>query len=160
MHCHELGEWKNPTALVIAANIRRRHLSATEIARAVAKLVVAQPEKSDRQIAKNAGVSHKTVARARRKAEATGQCPQLEKRVGAAGKARKRPRKAAGDDGESREEACPTRVMVGKRKATPEEEDQIFGALALMRNPIASAWEKASAEQRLGFVEAFWSDLS
>jgi len=47
------------------------------------------PEKSDRAIAKELGVDHKTVAKARREAESTGEVSPVEKRVGADGKERK-----------------------------------------------------------------------
>jgi hypothetical protein len=57
----------------------------------LAKLVAAQPEKSDRQLAKQAGVSHPTIAKARRAAEATGKALPVDKRVGADGKPRKQP---------------------------------------------------------------------
>src|SRR5262245_21985724 len=76
---------------VISANIHRRHLSAEDKRKAIAKLVAAQPEKSDRELAKQAGVSHPTIAKVRRAAEATGKALPVEKRVGGDGRARKRP---------------------------------------------------------------------
>jgi len=78
-------------AYVISKNIRRRHLTPEQKRELLAKLVAAQPEKSDRQLAKQAGVDHKTIAKARRKAEATGEASPVEKRVGADGKARQQP---------------------------------------------------------------------
>jgi predicted RNase H-like nuclease (RuvC/YqgF family) len=59
----------------------------------IAKLVKAQPEKSNRQIAKQAKVDDKTVGAVRRELESTAEIPQLEKTVGADGKARKQPAK-------------------------------------------------------------------
>jgi len=81
----------DPYEYAISANIRRRHLSAEQQAEMLAKLVAAQPEKSDRELAKQAGVSHPTIAKARRAAEATGKALPVEKRVGADGRARARP---------------------------------------------------------------------
>jgi hypothetical protein len=83
----------DPVAFVIAANIRRRHLKPEDKIKILAQLVAAHPEKSDRKLAKEAGVSHPTIAKARRKAEATGKALPVAKRVGADGKARKQPAK-------------------------------------------------------------------
>jgi hypothetical protein len=43
-------------------------------------LIKAQPEKSDRQIAEQAEVDHKTVAAARQEKEARGEIPHVEVR--------------------------------------------------------------------------------
>jgi ParB-like chromosome segregation protein Spo0J len=83
----------DPTSFVISKNIHRRHLTAKQKDELLAKLVAAQPEKSNRQIAKEAGVSHPTIAKARRQAESTGKALPVEKRTGADGKARKQPAK-------------------------------------------------------------------
>jgi hypothetical protein len=85
----------DPVAYVISKNIHRRHLTAEQKRALIAKLIAAQPEKSDREIAKQVNSSHPTVAKARREAEATGKALPVEKRVGADGKARKRPEKKA-----------------------------------------------------------------
>ena len=52
-------------------------------------MLKATPEKSNRQIAEEARADHKVVGRARKRLEATGAAPQLEKRVGADGKERR-----------------------------------------------------------------------
>jgi hypothetical protein len=57
-----------------------------------AAAVQANPEKSDRAIAEQIGVDHKTVAKARR---STGEKSSVEKRVGKDGKARSLPVRAA-----------------------------------------------------------------
>jgi|SRR5262245_10978406 len=81
----------DPLAYVISANIRRRHLTRKQKHDALVKLVAAQAEKADRVLAKQAGVSHPTIAKARQAAEATGKALPVDKRVGADGKARKQP---------------------------------------------------------------------
>jgi ParB-like chromosome segregation protein Spo0J len=59
-------------AYVISANIHRRHLTAEQKREVIANLVKAQPEKSDRQIAKATGVSHPYVAKVRDELEQSG----------------------------------------------------------------------------------------
>jgi ParB-like chromosome segregation protein Spo0J len=60
---------------IIGANIHRRHLTPSQRLDLVAKLVKANPEKSDRQHAATAKVDHKTVAKVRREKEASGEIP-------------------------------------------------------------------------------------
>jgi hypothetical protein len=49
----------DPYAFVISANIRRRHLTAEQKRDLIAKVLKAQPRKSNRQIAKATGTSHR-----------------------------------------------------------------------------------------------------
>ena len=72
----------------MSANIHRRHLTAEQKSESIAKVLKAQPSKSNRTIAKQAKVDDKTVAVVRGKLEATAEIPQLTKTVGADGKAR------------------------------------------------------------------------
>jgi hypothetical protein len=83
----------DPAVFVISRNIHRRHLTAKQRRDVIAKLLKAQPEKSNRQIAEQTKADDKTVAAVRRDLEATAEIPQLEKTVGADGKARKQPAK-------------------------------------------------------------------
>src|SRR6266481_9664372 len=70
---HEFnGNEADARAYVVSANIKRRHLSANQKRDLLVKIVAAQPEKSDRQIGKQTGVDHKTIAKARKKGESTG----------------------------------------------------------------------------------------
>jgi ParB-like chromosome segregation protein Spo0J len=85
-------------AYVISKNIHRRHLSAEQRRDLLVKLVAAHPNKSDRAIAREAKVDHHQVARARKKAEATGTTVPVEKRTGADGKARKQPKRSTKAD--------------------------------------------------------------
>jgi ParB-like chromosome segregation protein Spo0J len=87
------GDEAAARAFVISKNIHRRHLKPEDKIRFLAQLVAAQPEKSDRTLAKEAGVSHPTIAKARKKAEATGKALPVGKRTGADGKRRRQPTK-------------------------------------------------------------------
>src|SRR5262245_26902362 len=91
IHCLNFKDWHegSPRAYVISMNVHRRHLTPEERRAALARKIKADPTKSDRAIAKEEGVDHKTVAKARREAESTGEASPVEKRVGADGKARK-----------------------------------------------------------------------
>src|ERR1700730_9308696 len=85
-------EWRlstktDPYEYVISANIHRRHLTAEDKRELIVKVLKAKPEGSDRSIAKLAKVSPTTVGAVR----STVQSGQLEKRIGADGKARKQP---------------------------------------------------------------------
>jgi hypothetical protein len=78
--CIELGiepkyqpyQGNDPIAFVIGDNIHRRHLTAEQKRDLIAKLIKAQPKKSNRQIAKMAGRSHPHVAKVRKKLEQAG----------------------------------------------------------------------------------------
>jgi hypothetical protein len=72
----------------LSANIHRRHLTAEQKRELIAKVLKAQPSKSNRTIAKQAKVDDKTVAVVRGKLEATAEIPQLTKTIGADGKTR------------------------------------------------------------------------
>jgi hypothetical protein len=121
----------DPVAYVISANIHRRNLTPELKAEVLAKLVAMQPEKSDRELAKQARVSHPTIAKARRKAEATGKALPVEKRVGADGKARKRPAKKA-------------HKQPAEKKTAQQTAIELFDAVGKL----------AKREMELGFVTA------
>jgi hypothetical protein len=95
-HAEVLPERFNPLAWVISANLHRRHLTADQKREVIAKLIKAQPEKSDRQVAKIAKASPTTVGTVRSEMEATGEVSKLDTRIDAKGvkqPARKRPAK-------------------------------------------------------------------
>jgi hypothetical protein len=80
------GAIDDPAAYVISANIRRRHLSAEQRRDLIAKLIKAQPEKSNRQIAKTAKVGDKTVGSVRRELEGRAEIPHVDKRADTKGR--------------------------------------------------------------------------
>lgn len=87
-------------AFVVSANIHRRHLTPEQRRDIIAMLLKVDPAKSNRQIGEAAKASHVTVGAVRAELETTGQIDQLEKSVGADGKARKRKPKPKGKGGD------------------------------------------------------------
>jgi hypothetical protein len=76
----------DPYVYVISANIKRRHLTTEQRRDLAAKVIAARPDKSDRAIAKEVGVSHSTVAKVRKTTEANGQNGHKSGRVEASGR--------------------------------------------------------------------------
>jgi hypothetical protein len=86
----------DPYAIALSLNVHRRHLTSEQRRDLIAKVLKAQPKKSDRAIASVTKVDHKTVGSVRAEKEATGEIPQLKKTTGKDGKSRTtKPRKAA-----------------------------------------------------------------
>lgn len=81
-------EPSDPYDFMIRAALLRRHLTTAQRKTLAGRLLVQQPERSDRQVARDTGISHHTVAAVREEAEATGQIAQLDTRVGADGRTR------------------------------------------------------------------------
>lgn len=86
--CAKPTQGFDPYAYVISANIHRRHLTAEQRREVIAKVLKADPSKSNRQIAEQVKDDHKKVGRVRATLEATGAVPQLETTTGADGKKR------------------------------------------------------------------------
>ena len=96
--CNELGikEWPSVVRLgmdaqaktlhAIKLNCARRHLTTAGKQTAIQKALHAAPEKSDRQLAKAIGVSHPTVATARKELEQKGDLVKFTTSTGADGK--------------------------------------------------------------------------
>ena len=78
----------DPCEFVLSANVHRRHLTAEQKRELIAKVLKAQPEKSNRQVAEQVKASHHTVGAVRAELQSTGQVAQLERTFGKDGKAR------------------------------------------------------------------------
>jgi transposase-like protein len=81
--------------LVLSLNAHRRNLTPEKKRELIAKLLKANPDQSNRSIAKQVNVDHHKVAKVRQRLEATGEVSPVEKTVGADGKARNQPSKKA-----------------------------------------------------------------
>jgi ParB-like chromosome segregation protein Spo0J len=103
----------DPYAVVMSLNAFRRHLTPKQKRELIAKLVAAQPEKSNRAIASQAGVSHPTVAAVRREREQAGDVEKLSTRMDRAGRrqpARRRVRASKAEPEPSHEPVRKTAV--------------------------------------------------
>ncbi len=86
----------DPAAFVASRNLHRRHLTREQRNELLAKLLKANPERSDRATAKLAGASDKTATSVRKGLEARSEIPHVEQRSDSKG--RKQPaRKRSGD---------------------------------------------------------------
>jgi hypothetical protein len=81
----ELDSDIDPYAFVISRNIHRRHLNAEQKRDLIAKLLKADPNKSDRQIAANVKVSPTFVGKVRAEKEAAGEVSTVDTRIDAKG---------------------------------------------------------------------------
>jgi hypothetical protein len=71
---------------MVKAAIIRRQLTTQQRKDLAAKLIAAEPEKSDRSIAKTTGISHPTVAKVRAEGEESGQVAEVATSTGSDGK--------------------------------------------------------------------------
>ena len=91
----------------ISLNFYRRHLTAEQKHEFIAKRIKANPEQSNRSIAKQVKEDHHKVAKVRSELESTGEVSPVEKRIGADGRARKRPAKRKKHNPKSAESNTP-----------------------------------------------------
>jgi hypothetical protein len=98
-HCGALNYvGDDPAGFVISRNIHRRHLTTEQKRDLIARLLTADPSKSDRQIAKQAKASPTFVGKVRAEGEATGDVSTVDTRTDSKGRkqpAKKPPRRPA-----------------------------------------------------------------
>jgi hypothetical protein len=128
-------------ALVASLNAHRRHLTREEKQRLVEAVLSVQFERSDRSIAKAAGVDHKTVASVRKSMVQGGEIPQVHKRLSQDGAVTsvRPPKKAPG---------------MWDVTGAPRELQEIMGAAKLLNTRLCKA---ASQDTPVGraILEAF-----
>jgi hypothetical protein len=95
-----------PFAFVISANIHRRHLTGEQRRDLIAKLLKAEPERSDRQIAGQVKVDGKTVAKVRHELERRAEIPHVATRTDRIG--RQQPPKEKRERAKAKVEPKPT----------------------------------------------------
>jgi DNA-binding Lrp family transcriptional regulator len=125
-----IGTREQARDFVISANIHRRHLSAQDKRGIIEKLLKANPERSDRQIAEVAKVSHPHVGKVRAEMEKTGDVETVSTSIDSRGRKQPRQRgKHAAD------------VPITSQSGTRPDKD---GESAL--SPIATAGNDIDAE--------------
>jgi hypothetical protein len=144
----------DPYDLARLYNLDRRHLSKDGQKDAAAQLLRLQPERSDRSIARDTGLDHKTVAAERKKGEASGDIPHIEppERTDAGGRKRARktptPKKPATTDFDPTTPAEPVTPPADVAEAiekTPIAAVDHLGALQ-------AAWDAAPEEVQSEFL--------
>jgi len=148
----------DPLAHVVSANLHRRHLTAEQKRAVIAKLIKAQPEKSNRQIAATAKASHHTVEAVRTKMEGRGQIAHVSKRTDTRG--RKQPAKKSPKGADRKQQLAPKPVKHDARIISPELGERV-GRLAyrLIQLDRELARELADLILQRGVAERLWADL-
>jgi ParB-like chromosome segregation protein Spo0J len=127
----------DPTSFVISKNIHRRHLTAEQKRDVIVKLIKTQPERSNRQIAKEAGVSHTHINKVRAEMEEAGDVETVSTSIDTKG--RKQPAKKAKAERNRKARERRAAAHAAKRKREAEERDKQY--------EIEEAQAKAKAEQ-------------
>ena len=165
-HRARLGTCIDPWAFVVAANIKRRHLTSEQKRDLIAKLIKQTPNKSDRQIAKQTKTSPTTVGTIRKKAEATGDVSKVDTRTDSRG--RKQPSTKPKKSSKPTSPEAPTTSIPAKSQRGVSARDialEDFGALAmeldrLTRNKSAARFAKTSvSDEVIRHLAKLFSDL-
>jgi hypothetical protein len=141
------GERFDAVAFVVSKNIKRRHLTGEQKRELIAQLLKTDPARSDRATAALARVSDKTVGAVRSELEATAEIPQLNKRIGADGKARGRK---------------PAKAVTAANAEIPHKPRPRFDFSVLLAGPaslVGAAAEARRASVLEGLVKLLRSDL-
>lgn len=150
---------------MISANIRRRHLSAYQKRELIANLLKANPEQSDRRVAKTTGVHHETVAAVRDDLEVNGEIRHKADRKEESGrKARGRKPKETESQKQSKSPTSATRLRAMLIEAATENR-RLKECIAELESvpsppdPIENAWFRATDVERRNFAVAHRADL-
>jgi DNA-binding Lrp family transcriptional regulator len=169
----------DPYAYVVSANIHRRHLSAQQRRDLIAKLLKANPEKSNRQVAKLTGASHPHVAKVRTELEQSGDVETVTTSVDTKGRKQPAKKKKRRTEDDFAKDIAAKRAKTQPEQGSPdltEEANQLLTAVENLgnrlhgpetmaeikkagvaddthANPITVAWDAASDAQRQEFVK-------
>lgn len=145
----EIVEAEDRQAYAIEDNLARRHLTTEQKRKLVAYLLKQNPEASDRQIGKMAGVDNKTVAPIRTDLQSREEIPHVETRDSRGRKVGQKP---------SRKQEPPSKQTAGEQaKPEPSTKDLIADLKAEQKGLQA---QKKEIEKRLSQIEKEIQKLS
>jgi hypothetical protein len=114
----------DPAAYVISINVHRRHLKPGAKRGLIRKALKAAPEKSDRQIGKQIGADHKTVAAVRKVEEGRGEIPHVENRSDTRGRKQSAKKAKTERNRKARERRAAQRAQAKAEAAKQREIEQ------------------------------------
>ena len=147
----------DPYAFVLSANVHRRHLTGEQKRELIGKVLKAQPDSSNRRIARAGEVDHKTVGSVRDELEGRGEIPHVETRQDSKGRQQpaRKPAPVVMAAADRAEERAVKQQAKAERRASREEElakkitalpSKQYGVLladrpgGLSRGPATPAW--------------------
>jgi hypothetical protein len=165
----DLADNDEALAYVISLNIHRRHIKLETRQKLIKRLLLSNPQMSDRKIAEKTNSDHKTVGKKRKEAEQRGEIPTFNTVIGRDN--HKQPRKKASTKTRAKE---PPKVQIeaagGFAKeiaetvfkappTAPTPRAATHGDPAIAGNPISEAWRGASEDERTVFAKMFAADV-
>jgi hypothetical protein len=159
----------DPYEYVLCYNVHRRHLTPEQKRDLIAKVLKAQPSKSNRTVAKQTKTDHKTVGTVRDKLEAGGEIPHHDVHEDARGTnqpARKPPTKKkrrTEDDYLAEKKVRLAATKDAEAPAPGPQQTDLEDCIAEKKarnppdSPLIAAWRMSSQDQKREFAEA-WGD--
>jgi ParB-like chromosome segregation protein Spo0J len=138
---------------VISANLRRRHLTAEQKREVIEKLLKADPEKSDRQVARLIGASPTTIGKVRKEREATGDVSKVDTSTDTKGRRQPRQRSKPATATPVAKPAVKTVVanaeaMAGQREAVAQAQQDVGATSAAELARLTARNEELEVEVR------------
>jgi hypothetical protein len=124
----------DPYTFVLSANIHRRHLTTEQKRELIAKVIEANPKRSDRQIAKQTKTSPTTVGKIRKESEAAGDVSKLDTRTDTRG--RKQP---SAKPKKSAKPAAPPIIELGRSDYSEASATSAKSTSPAKNDPIGSS---------------------
>jgi DNA-binding Lrp family transcriptional regulator len=162
----------DPYAIALSFNVHRRHLTAEQKRELIAKVLKANPDKSNRQIAKEVKASHPHVAKVRTELEKTGDVETVSTSIDTKGRKQPAKRKVAVSKSPKRDpeiiqgDDCATREQIWYRGLVYRAGEAAAGAaysnwqreygdwsqfkltteLAALTDQVIESWQKLKAK--------------